>query len=82
MLDAVCGVGRRLAGLARRCLNKGGSEQQIGRLRQRIEYLESKLADCKQRNTDLVEQLAQQREKTRQLYLRTKEYAARLNAKD
>ncbi|TCO80309.1 hypothetical protein EV699_11587 [Plasticicumulans lactativorans] len=81
MLDTVCGAGRWLSGLTKRWLNKGGSEQQIGRLQRRVEYLESKLADCKQRNTDLVQQLAQQREKTRQLYLRTKEYAARLNVK-
>jgi len=46
---------------------------------QRIQRLESALADAKARNALLATQLQEQRSKTRELYARTKEYARRLN---
>ena len=65
--------------IVRRLLGRlsGRREQQ---LELRIQRLEAALQDAKSRNAALAAQLNDQRAKTRELYARTKEYAARLNA--
>jgi hypothetical protein len=52
-----------------------------GTLQERVQSLEQALQECKHRNNYLVKELQAQREKTRALYQRTKEYAMRLKSK-
>lgn len=53
---------------------------ELAALEARLKRTEAALTQAHARNQDLTQQLNQQREKTRELYARTKEYAARLNA--
>jgi hypothetical protein len=62
----------------RRLLARLGGSREL-QLEQRIERLKSALAYAKARNILLAAQLQEQRNKTRELYARTKEYARRLN---
>jgi predicted nucleic acid-binding Zn-ribbon protein len=54
---------------------------EIPALTRRIQELEHALRVSQEKNRHLADQLRAQRDKTRELYARTKEYAARLNAR-
>lgn len=55
---------------------------EVAALSARVDRLEQALAESKSKNQELARQLNLQREKTRELYARTKDYAARLNARN
>ena len=55
---------------------------QIQALTGRVAQLEESLEQSNAKNQELARQLNQQREKTRELYAKTKSYAARLKARN
>ncbi|RYF67717.1 MAG: hypothetical protein EOO29_36420 [Comamonadaceae bacterium] len=64
-----------------RALQRKLAAPQLAVLKARVARLEQALAESRAKNQELARQLNEQREKTRELYAKTKDYAARLNAR-